>query len=84
MVHILAAIEDFDVVTPNDSTDLPKFGRVRALWVGATGDVNVIMLGDASETAKVLPGLAAGIWHPMNVKRVLSTSTTATDIRVGY
>jgi hypothetical protein len=31
-----------------------------------------------------LKNLAAGVWHPMRVKRVYSTGTTATDIVAGY
>lgn len=84
MTNILASIVDFDVVTPNDSTDLPNAGRVRGIYVGVSGDISVIMTGDTSETAKVIPALAAGVWHPMCIKRVRSTGTTATGILVGY
>lgn len=84
MTNILASIVDFDAVTPDDASDLPNAGRVRGIYVGVSGDVSVIMTGDASETTKVIPALAAGIWHPMCIKRVRSTDTTATGILVGY
>ena len=84
MVHVLSSIRDFKAVTPSDSQDVPSPNRVRGLYVGTSGDVAVIMLGDVAEEVKILPSLAAGIWHSMNVKRVMAAGTTATGIRVGY
>jgi hypothetical protein len=67
-------------VTPSDTADVP-LTVARGLYVGVAGDVSVIL---AENTAPVtIPGLAAGIWHPMAVRRVRSTGTTATGIVVG-
>jgi hypothetical protein len=63
-------------ITPHDSNDLADV--TRGLYVGVSGDVRVILAGDTS--AVTLTGLAAGMVHPLRVKRVLSTSTTATGI----
>lgn len=63
-------------ITPSDSADLTN--PTRGLYVGASGDVSVILVGDSA--AVTFTGLAAGIVHPLRVKRVRSTGTTATDI----
>jgi hypothetical protein len=63
-------------ITPHDSNDLAQ--TTRGLYVGVAGNVRVILAGDTD--AVTLTGLAAGMVHPFRVKRVLSTSTTATSI----
>lgn len=67
-------------ITPDDATDLDNV--TRALYVGVSGDVAVILEGDSASV--VFVGLAAGVWHPMQVKRVLSTGTSAGNIVGGY
>lgn len=47
----------------------------RALWVGVSGDISVLMAGGASVVLKGAQGLI-----PIRVDRVNTTSTTATDI----
>ena len=49
-----------------------------SLYVGVAGDVSVEMAGTGS--AIVYKGVAAGSTLPINVTRVNSTATTATDI----
>lgn len=62
-------------ITPNNSTDLTNV--TRGIYVGASGDLKVdLMNGDAV----TFVGLAAGVIHPMCVKRVYATGTTATGI----
>lgn len=61
-------------VVPNDTADLPHV--TRALYLGGSGDVAVVLKGGASVT---FAGMAAG-WHPLRVSRVLATGTTAGDI----
>ena len=66
---------DAEAVTPSNTVgfDFP----CRGLYVGATGDVSVEMLGGATV---ILTDLAAGVFHPIRVNRVNSTDTTATGI----
>ena len=64
-----------ETVTPSDSVDLTTVAR--ALYVGAAGDVAVLMNDDSTAT---FVGVAAGSILPIRVKRVNSTSTTATSI----
>jgi hypothetical protein len=65
-------------VTKSDATILPQ---TRALYVGVTGDVAVIFAGDtAAVTLKAVP---VGIL-PVQVTKVMSTGTTATDIVALY
>lgn len=62
-------------ITPNDSADLTRF--TDGLYIGGAGNVNVDMI--SGETV-VFTALAVGVIHPLQVKRVRSTSTTATNI----
>ena len=73
-------LTEAEAVTPSDSVDLPG-AAPRALYTGSGGDVAVIPWNGAASV--VLVGLAAGAWHPLSVRRVLVTGTTATDILVG-
>jgi hypothetical protein len=62
-------------ITPHDTNYLAK--PIRALYVGASGDVKIT---DLAGTAITLVGLAAGVFHPVCAIRVYSTGTTATGI----
>ena len=60
-------------VTPSDTVDCVA----GLLYVGVSGDVKVDTLdGDTV----ILKNMVQGIVHPIYVKRVHSTSTTATNI----
>ena len=58
-------------ITPNNGADLAQ--PTKGLIVGSAGDVAVIMAEDSASV--VLPKLAAGVVHPLRVKRVLATGT---------
>lgn len=64
-------------VTPSD-TDL-LLPPSRALWVGSTGDLAVVMEGDNSNTVITFIGIPSGTWMPLRVKFVMEAST-ASDI----
>lgn len=66
-------------VTPSDSTDLTQV--TRGIYIGASGDVNVDM---EDGTTLLFTAMAAGVVHPLRVKRVRSISTTATGIVALY
>jgi hypothetical protein len=61
-------------VTPSDSVNLSKI--TKALWVGSTGDVTVML---ANDTVPVLLKGAIGL-VPGAFVRVYATGTTATNI----
>lgn len=63
-------------VTPSNTVDLVFFSR--ALYVGVTGDVSVIMAGDGATV--VFPAVPAGTVLPIRVSRVRATGTTASSI----
>lgn len=65
-------------VTPSDSTVLET---TRSLYVGVTGDLTVLMDGD---TVAVLFKAAPVGYHPLQVTKVLSTGTAATNIVALY
>lgn len=71
-------IQQSVAVTPNDSTELDPG---RAIMVGVSGNVKVTYVDGTVDT---LPALVAGVWHPVSVKIIWSTGTTATGIHVGY
>lgn len=62
-------------ITPSDSTDLTTV--TRSLYVGSGGNLSVILVGDTS--AVTFTNIAAG-YHPLRIKRVRSTGSTATGL----
>jgi len=70
---------DAAVVTPNDSADLA--GEAQALYVGVGGNINLTTI---EGTTVVFVGVSAGVILPVRTKRVLATSTTATNIIALY
>lgn len=70
-------------ITPGDSGTGAANGEVvvcRGVWVGGTGDLAVIMREQS--VAVTFPGVAAGSLIPIDISRVMSTNTTATNIVV--
>lgn len=67
------AYDAFDI-TPDDNAELVT--KPRGLYVGVQGDLAVVMI----EGGEVIFKQAAKGIHPLRVKKVLSTGTTATDI----
>lgn len=65
-------VEGAAAVTVSDSTDL-TLAPCRALWIGAAGNVSVVM---ADDTTITFTGVNAGTLLPISVKRVRSTGTT--------
>ena len=68
------------VVTPNDGADVPFVGGL--IYVGGAGNVAVQTIGGDTVTFTAVP---VGMILPVQVKRVMSTNTTATAIVImGY
>lgn len=63
------------VVTPSDSTIIPA---TRGLYVGTAGNINVVMAED--ENTVLFTAVPAGSILPIQVIKVLATSTTASTI----
>jgi hypothetical protein len=78
-------------VTPSDTTHFPS---TRAIYVGVTGNISVIMTDiDLSATADataaqaadvIFLNVSAGTVLPIQVNRILSTGTTSTNILALY
>lgn len=71
-------------VTPSDTADLTfpiGLNGTKYLYVGASGDVAAITSSGDSVTFKAL---ASGVFHPISIRRVLATNTTATGILAVY
>lgn len=65
-------------VTPSDSTDLTTYAK--AIYVGGAGNIAVIMKYNSADTGVTFNGVTAGTVLPIQVRRVLATGTTATNI----
>lgn len=76
---IMRPIEGAAAVTPHDTNELTN--HTRAVWVGVSGSLSVVTTGGDSVT---LSGVVAGVWHPIRLKIIKSTGTTATGIVAGY
>lgn len=73
--------EDFLPVVMDDNVDLAE-GPTAGLFIGTAGAVTVIM---ANGNERILPAtLIAGVIHPISVKRVKVTGTTAIDLYAIY
>lgn len=63
-------------IAPNNSVDLAQ--PVRGIYVGGTGDLNVVAIDDADGATQTLSAVPQGTFVPITTKRVMSTGTTAT------
>lgn len=75
----IVSIKRSYTVTTSDTDDLPN-GVTEGLLVETAGNVKVTYQTGVIDS----PYLAAGVWHPMNVKRVWTTDTDAVGINAGY
>lgn len=76
-------------VTPSDTKDVtnstgdaaPNYAK--ALYVGVTGDVAIVAAGDngnsGNGTSVTFKAVPVG-WFPIQVRRIMATGTTATNI----
>ncbi len=70
-----SAVKAF-VISPNDNNELNRL--TRAIYVGATGNISMILKGDGAAVTFV--GVPAGTILPLRVRVVKSTGTTATNL----
>ena len=68
------------IVTPSDTTDLCQ--NTRAVYVGGTGNLSVVM--DGGDNAVIFVGVQGGSVLPIQVQRIKDTGTTATSILALY
>lgn len=77
----------FAAVTPSDTNNLALGSNsmyARGLYIGGAGNVAVVSAADDTETPVVFVGVPAGTVLPIQVRAVMSTSTTATNIVALY
>jgi hypothetical protein len=70
----------YGAITKSDATDLDN--PTRAVYVGGAGDVAAVMPDGGS--AVVFKAVPAGTVLPIQVRRINSTATTATDLVALY
>lgn len=68
-------------VTPSDTADLTIYAK--ALYVGGAGNVRVLTVGGEDGDAVTFANHPVG-WLPVQVRRVLATGTTATQIVAAF
>ncbi len=73
-ISAIASAAAGTAVTPHDTNNIDP---TRGLYVGVSGDVKVVMLDGTTIT---FTNMAAGVIHPLQVVRVFSTGTAATNI----
>jgi hypothetical protein len=73
----ISSAYDAVAITPSDATVIPA---TRAIYVGVTGNINVRM---ASGNEALFSNVPVGVF-PIQVDKVLSTSTTATTMIAMY
>lgn len=73
---LLSPYVNGSVITPDDTVELTQ--TPRALWIGGTGHLNVILQGDTSAT--LISAIPAGTLLPIRPKVIKLTSTTASLI----
>jgi hypothetical protein len=75
----LITIENVFDITKSDDDDL-AFNTI-AIYLGVSGDLRIL---DINDNEVILKSLVAGIWHPIRIKKVFSTNTSASDIVGAY
>lgn len=78
---ILEAASRCFLITPHATNELAYV--TRGISFGTAGALEVVLEGDTNSVVIPSGALAAGVIHPLRVKRVVSTGTTASGI-VGY
>ena len=74
LIVMATPVHDAAAVTPNDSTDLNEI--TTSIYIGTAGTLKVTMV----DGSVVTYGAIAAGRHPLRVKRVWATGTSATNI----
>ena len=84
MAYQKLQVSNAAVVVPSDTSDIPSLSTSPeqrnngcVLYVGTTGDIRVLTAGGNDVKFAAIPG---GTFMPVQVLRVYSTGTTATEI----
>lgn len=65
------------------AVDLNLTRITRGIFVGVAGNVQVQFVGDP-DTNQPIMALAIGMWHPMQIQKIIAAGTTATGVLVGF
>lgn len=79
MSEFSAPVTKAFVINPSDTVDSTTEIRARAVYVGTTGNLIVVFSDDPTNTQVTLSSVPVG-WHPMSVKYVIATGTTASNL----
>ena len=75
MYNPTTVAKDAFTITKSDTTELPD--TLVGIYVGGTGDVNILTHRGVQVLFKAVP---VGTFLPIKVRRVMATSTTATNM----
>ncbi len=74
---LISPAQNLVTITPSNTVDIITNSFVKAIYVGTTGDINILAVGDT--TPVLLKNVPVGIL-PISAQRIFATSTTATDL----
>ena len=74
MTNSSAPAQEAFAITPSDTTEL----GYRGIYVGSAGNINVLPFSGSIPV--LFKNVLAGTILPIQVKKVLATNTTATDL----
>ena len=57
-------------------------GLIRAVYLGTAGDF-VVVGANGTDAPCLIKNLVAGVWHPMQITKIVALGTTAANIVVG-
>jgi hypothetical protein len=65
--------------------DVSLVSITRGVYLGTAGNLAVVFADQPDSASVILTNLAAGIWHPMQIQKVLQTGSTASlGVFAGY
>ena len=79
--HGIGSLSTFTTITPNDTNDL--IPPARALYVGTQGNISILLAGMGPGEEVIMSNVPPGL-YPLQVRRILATGTSATNLLAGY
>lgn len=75
--HPAGSMQSSYQIVPNDTKDIDPLPRV--VYIGVAGDVHYVMINGHERTRSLPAG-----YHPLQMKKIFATGTTASEIEGHY
>lgn len=79
----ITPVDKIRAITPSDTVSFPD-GLCDCIYVGSIAGGATIVGVDNTGTTVTISGVVAGTLYPFRLKRINSTSTTASSLLAGY